>query len=88
MRRELSRLGIARDIIDDTLDDVDDEKEARYAMEMMAKKMKYTNYESFFKKAGGHLRRRGFSYAIIKGTVERAWSKLTDSVGGYENCNY
>ena len=87
MRSELSRLGIARDIIDDTLDDVDDEEEARYAMEMAANKMKCMNYESFFKKAGGHLRRRGFSYAIVKGTVERAWSELTDSVSGYEDGN-
>ena len=88
IRNELRRLGIARDVIDDTVSDMDDDKEACRAVGMITNRVKGSDYLSFNKKAGGYLRRRGFSYAIIKDTVDKAWDALANSVNGYEHGNH
>jgi SOS response regulatory protein OraA/RecX len=39
------------------------------------------DYQSFRRRLGEYLRRRGFNYEVINHTVERVWQELGNSSG-------
>jgi len=72
---ELRQKGIAGDIIDQVVNVVDDRDNAYRAALSKATNLPRTDYESFQRRLGGYLRRRGFSYEVITHTVERLWQE-------------
>ncbi|MFC1988714.1 regulatory protein RecX [Chloroflexota bacterium] len=72
-RLELKQKGVAEDIIDQTVAAIDDEDSAYWAASRKARSLTVSDYQSFRRRLGGHLQRRGFSYGVINDTVERIW---------------
>jgi len=74
---ELRRKGIADDIIDQVVNAIDDDDSAYQAALGKARSLTLSDYQSFRRRLGGYLRRRGFSYGVINNAVERMWQELT-----------
>jgi len=72
---ELKRKGVAEDIINQAVDMVDDEDCAYRAALEKARRLPMSDYQSFRRRLGAYLKRRGFSYGVINNTVERLWLK-------------
>lgn len=72
LKRELRQKGIAPELIDESLDGVDDGESAYRAAEKRGRGM-HGEYDAFRRKMGAFLGRRGFSYDVINSTVERVW---------------
>jgi len=72
-RLELRRKGVANNIIEQITGSVDDEDSAYRAAAGKSGRLSLTDYQSFRRRLGGYLRRRGFDYEIINHTVERMW---------------
>lgn len=72
LRTELIKKGIKRNIIDETIGSLDynQQLEAAIAIVRPKDKIEYTKDERF-KKLGGLLARRGFSYDIIKKALDK-----------------
>ncbi len=76
---ELKRKGVAGDIIDQVVDAIDDSNSAYRAALSKARGLSQSDYQSFRRRLGGHLRRRGFDYRVINHTVERVWQEKASS---------
>ena len=72
-RLELRRKGVANDIIDQVVDTIDDEDSAHRAALRKARSLPRSDEQSFRRRLGEHLRRRGFSYGVINHIVNRLW---------------
>jgi len=68
---ELRRKGVANDIIDQVVEAIDDDDSAYQAAMSKARSLPRSDYQSFRRRLGEYLRRRGFSYGVINHTVER-----------------
>ncbi|GAI05319.1 unnamed protein product, partial [marine sediment metagenome] len=64
-RSELRQKGVANDIIDQVVADVDDEDSAYRAAMSRARSLPLSDYQSFRRRLGEHLKRRGFGYRVI-----------------------
>ncbi len=73
---ELRRKGVAGDIIDEVIDTIDDSDSAYRAAQGKARRLPLTDYESFRRRLGGYLKRRGFGYEVTNNTVKRMWQEL------------
>ena len=71
---ELKQKGIADDIIGQVVD-IDDEDSAYRAALGKASHLQRSDYQSFRRRLGGYLRRRGFGYGVINNTVQRLWQE-------------
>jgi len=76
---ELRRKGIANNIIDQIADTIDDEDSAYRAALSKARSLPLSDYQSFRRRLGGYLKRRGFGYGVINHTIERLWPELESS---------
>jgi regulatory protein len=74
-RLELRQKGVADDIIDQVVADVDDEDSAYRAALSRARILPRSDYHSFRRRLGEYLKRRGFGYRVISHTVERLWQE-------------
>jgi regulatory protein len=72
-RLELRRKGVAEDIIDRVVGTIDEEDSAYRAALKKARSLPQSDYQSFRRRLGEHLKRRGFSYGVINNTVNRLW---------------
>ena len=75
---ELRQKGVAADIIDQVVDVADDESAYRAALSK-ARSLSPSDYQSFRRRLGEYLKRRGFGYGVINHTVERIWQELGSS---------
>jgi len=75
-RLELRRKGVAGNIIDQVVGDVDDNDSAYRAASGKASRLPLSDYQSFRRRLGDYLRRRGFDYGVIDQTVKRIWQEL------------
>jgi regulatory protein len=75
---ELRQKGVAADIIDQMVDVADDESAYRAALSK-ARSLSPSDYQSFRRRLGEYLKRRGFGYGVINHTVERVWQELGSS---------
>jgi len=75
-RSELRQKGVADDIIDQVVADVDDEDSAYRAAMSRARNLPLADYQSFRRRLGEHLKRRGFGYRVISHTVEQVWQVM------------
>jgi regulatory protein len=73
---ELRRKGVASNIIDQIADTIDDEDSAYRAALSKARSLPLSDYQSFYRRLGAYLKRRGFSYGVINHTIERLWPEL------------
>jgi len=72
LRQELRQKGLDQATIDQALADYDEEKAAARAAERAVQKLSHLNGETFQRKLSGYLKRRGFSYSIVRPLVEVA----------------
>lgn len=72
---ELRRKGLDNETIKRTASRVDDSDSAYRAATSKASRLASDDYNSFRKRLGEHLIRRGFGYDIVKETVEKAWKE-------------
>ncbi len=70
---ELKQKGVASDIIDQVVSAVDDNENAYQAALSRGRNLPRAEYQDFRRRLGGYLKRRGFSYEVIKHAVERVW---------------
>lgn len=69
---ELKRKGVASEVIDEVLEGINEEESAYRAAQRRARTLE-RDYETFRRKLGAFLGRRGFSYEVINRTVELLW---------------
>jgi len=79
LQRELSRLGVAREVIDHALLGMEEEENAyraglKVAIRLMSKNC---TQEDLSRKLYPYLQRRGFAYSLARDTVVRLWLELT-----------
>jgi regulatory protein len=72
---ELQKKGISKEIIESTIESLDKESEYQAAIDLVKNKSKYQNLskEDAYKKVGGFLSRRGYSYDIIKKVISELY---------------
>ena len=73
---ELRQKGVASDIIDRVVDDIDNDDSAYRAALSKARSLPLADYESFRRRLGEYLKRRGFGYGVINHALERLWQEL------------
>jgi regulatory protein len=80
LRYELRQKGIAAELIDSLLTDLDEDELAWAAVEGKVIQWQNLDEEEFKKKVLGFLNRRGFNYEVAYRMFDRAWSqvKMTD----------
>lgn len=73
---ELKQKGVAKETIDEALQDLSQDDEFEAAMELVRKKSKYKNLDrsGAYQKIGGFLSRRGYSYDVIKKVINEIQS--------------
>ena len=72
---ELRRKGVAPGIIDQVVDEINDEDSAYRAAMGKLRSLPRTDYQSFCRRLGAYLKRRGFSYGVISNTARRIWQE-------------
>jgi regulatory protein len=70
-----NRQSLAADIIDQVVDTVDNADSAYRAALSKARSLSRSDYQSFRRRLGEYLKRRGFGYGVINHTVERIWQE-------------
>tara|TARA_B100002003_G_C13961487_1_gene465713 strand:- start:442 stop:840 length:399 start_codon:yes stop_codon:yes gene_type:complete len=78
---ELRQKGVSSDIIEQVISTISDDHNAYQAAASYAYRRPLSDYESFHRRLGGYLKRRGFSYGVIKETSERLWQEIGDQQG-------
>lgn len=74
---ELSRKGVAKEIVEEALEGLSGDDEFESALDLVKKKSKYKNLDrsEAYQKIGGFLSRRGYSYDVIKKVISEIYSK-------------
>ena len=80
-RLELRQKGVAKDIIEQVADNMDDDDSAYRAALSKARSLPRSDYQVFRRRLGEYLKRRGFGYGVISHIVERIWQE-GESEGG------
>lgn len=80
-RLELKRKGVAVETIDDVVDAVDDGDSAYRAALSKVRQLPLSDYQSFRRRLGEYLKRRGFNYEVINHTLERVWQENESGSG-------
>ena len=78
LQRELSRFGVAREVIDQALVGMEEEENAYRAGLKLAVKLMSNDCteEALGRKLYPYLQRRGFAYSLARETVKRLWLEL------------
>lgn len=79
LRLELSKKGVSQEVITEVLEGIEEEESAYRAAKKKERSLQKEDYDNFKRKLGSLLRRRGFSYEVIKRTVERIWRESHQS---------
>jgi regulatory protein len=72
---ELRRKGLALDVIEPVINEIDESDSAYRAALGKARRLPREDYQVFRRRLGAYLVRRGFDYDIIKETTERIWKE-------------
>lgn len=80
-RWELRRKGVAGEVIDRVVDDLDDAESAYRSALSKARQWPRSDHDLFRRRLGEYLRRRGFGYEVIKSTVARLWQEPGNGAG-------
>jgi len=74
LKLELKQKGIDHEVVGEVLEGIDDEENAYRAAQRRGRTLE-RDYETFRRKLGAFLGRRGFSYGVINRTIERLWQE-------------
>lgn len=74
-RLELRKKGIADEIIDDVVEQIDDMDSAYQAALKRMQRFSRLDYETFSRRLSDYLKRRGFGFPVINRTVKRVWQE-------------
>jgi regulatory protein len=77
-RHELKQKGVADEVIERVVADVDDEDSAYQAAITKAHRLPAGNYQGFRRRLGEYLKRRGFGYGVINNTVKKIWEEVKE----------
>jgi len=77
-RLELRKKGVADEIIKEVTDDSNDMDSAYNAALSKAKHLPKQDYETFRRRLGDYLKRRGFDYTVINQTVKKMWQEMKE----------
>jgi regulatory protein len=83
LRYELRSKGVSSGDIEAAVGALDEEEAAYQAGLPQAERHRQADRDTFYRRVGGFLRRRGFSYATARETVERLWREK-DTPGSAE----
>jgi len=75
-KMELKRKGLAPEIIEKAIGMIDEKDSAYRAAQKKAPRLAALDRTEFRLRLGAYLGRRGFGYAVIKETTEKAWKEL------------
>lgn len=75
IRRELRQKGVAEDIIEGAVGNLDDGESAYQAAVVRLRSLPRDDYQAFRRRLGGYLQRRGFDYGIVNNTIRRVWQE-------------
>lgn len=84
LRMELRQKGISDEIIETTLQDLDEDDLAYRAAQKQARKYRNLDWQNFRKKMNGFLARRGFNYGIISSIIPKVWEEFSSSIDQQE----
>ncbi len=73
LRYELRRRGVGEEAISSAIRDVDEGEGAYRVASGQALRLEHADRDTFHRRLGGFLSRRGFSYRTVRETVERLW---------------
>lgn len=73
---ELRRKGVDTDIINEVVAGIDESAGAYCAAQKKSQALRGCDYHTFYRKLGLYLQRRGFSYGVIRQTVDRLWQEV------------
>ena len=74
---ELKKKGVAPDIIEEAVSDIDDDEAAYQAAQKKVHVLPLTDYQVFRRRLADFLKRRGFGYGVINTTIKRLWQEHT-----------
>jgi regulatory protein len=83
LRYELRQKGIANDLIDAALADLDAEDSAYRAAQAQSRRLRGTERREFQKKLSAFLQRRGFSFGVARTAIRRLIEELDAEDLGY-----
>jgi len=75
-RHELKQKGVADEVIERVVADIDDEGSAYRAAIARARSLPAVDYQGFRRRLGEYLKRRGFGYGVINNTVKKVWEEV------------
>ena len=75
LRYELRRKGLGEEAIQAAIQDVDESEGAYRIAQAQAQRLAGVDRQAFRQRLGGYLSRRGFSYGVIRETIERLWQE-------------
>jgi regulatory protein len=78
VRRELRQKGVAEEVIERVVANVDEEDGAYQAAIAKARRLPLGDYEGFRRRLGEYLKRRGFGYGAIKSTIKKVWEEVKE----------
>jgi regulatory protein len=78
VRRELRQKGVADEVIERVVANVDEEDGAYQAAIAKARSLPLGDYEGFRRRLGEYLKRRGFGYGVIKNTLKKVWEEVKE----------
>ncbi len=73
LRFELRRKGVSDEAIEASVSAVDEDAGAYQVALAPARRLAQADRDTFYRRLGDYLRRRGFSYDTVRHTVERLW---------------
>jgi regulatory protein len=73
LRYELRRKGVSDEAIEAAIQEVDEADGAYQAARAQARRLAHVDRGTFHRRLAGYLGRRGYSYEIVRETVERLW---------------
>lgn len=78
LRFELRQKGVPAAVIERAIEGIDETESAYRAARARVRRLWQADYQTFRRRLGGFLQRRGFGYGIVKETVDRLWQELQD----------
>jgi len=79
LRSELLQKGVEADTASEAVADLSDEEAAYRAAGKRLRTLQEVDYQAFRRRLGDFLLRRGFSYDVIRRTVDRCWAEKSGS---------
>ncbi|MEW6567138.1 MAG: regulatory protein RecX [Chloroflexota bacterium] len=88
LRLELKGKGVAPEVAEGALIGVDDEASAYQAAARLARRLACLPEDTFRRRLGAALARRGFDYEVIQSVVKRLWGEHTEPGGESEDAEW